>query len=162
MLRPMVGKRRLAAPFVVTAAVAAAAAGCGGSSSSDGSGGTVSSGGSGGSATGGGGTGGNSAGCPATEPVGGDACNVDPSTTCDYGDCCPSHYNCQNKVWQPQISTCNPPALICPDTPPAVGDSCSHCAVVITPCAYPCGDSGTTLTAACADTDTWTLSPSGC
>lgn len=155
-------------PLTLTLALAASVAflaGCGGTvTGTGGSGGSGASGGSGGSTTGtagSGGTGGQSADCPAQEPTSGDACSVDPSLKCSYGDnCCPDQWSCTAGQWQQWDVDCGAPAG-CPATAPEAGAECaaSICAQW-SPCGYAC-DGTNALLATCTD-GKWELLETPC
>lgn len=68
--------------------------------------------------------------CPAQEPSTGGACAVPPNSGCTYGPFCesrPTHQaECVQGKWQIYVSTCNPPAIPCPENAPTEGASCER------------------------------------
>jgi len=71
--------------------------------------------------------------CPADPPVSGEACAVDATVTCEYGDDvrpgCRMHATCPNGAWQIAVSGCpplpGPGESGCPASPPESGSSCA-------------------------------------
>jgi hypothetical protein len=100
--------------------------------------------------------------CPLAEPSVGEYCNVIDSKICEYPTaCCFSDFQCSNGAWQSTPALCNPPALICPDVPPADGAGCDPCAPQDPPCTWGCDDAAVSTSATC-DGGVWHVSVTPC
>jgi hypothetical protein len=101
--------------------------------------------------------------CPTAEPTVGGYCNVVDTKYCEYpSGCCSASYQCQNSAWEAIPMSCNPPALVCPDSPPSDGTACDSCAYQSEPCSWDgCADGGTFATATC-DNGAWSVQSQPC
>lgn len=101
--------------------------------------------------------------CPTTEPTVGQWCNVVSTKYCDYPTtCCSATYQCVNEIWVDMSPTCNPPQLLCPETPPNQGDPCDACAFQVDNCNYDqCLSTGVILSAKCTN-GSWQVAKALC
>lgn len=101
--------------------------------------------------------------CPSVEPTLGQYCNVVAGKTCAFpGLCCSAEYTCQAQSWVDVSPSCNPPAALCPGSPPASGAACDACAGSFAPCIYDaCGDGGVTTSASC-ENGAWNVNVTPC
>src|SRR5262249_9563057 len=139
-----------------------------GSGAEGGAGGTAGTFGVGGTSAGtGGGPGGTggSPNCPTTPPGSGTPCAHGEVCYYPTGPCCPPmEASCVNGQWMFAISTCNPPAPMCPVNPPVDGSPCTPdpCIGYVPDCTYGfCSDGTASLVAHC-DGSVWRLSRAIC